>query len=90
VQQSVLCFQRKHGHSHLIVVLNFTPMVREDYHIGVPQNGVYREIFNSDSHYYAGTNTGNGNVQTTDEPWMNQTHSLKLTLPPLGAIILKI
>jgi len=56
----------------------------------VPQNGVYREIFNSDSHYYAGTNTGNGNVQTTDEPWMNQTHSLKLTLPPLGAIILKI
>ncbi len=90
VQQSVLCFQRKHGHSHLIIVLNFTPMVREDYHIGVPQNGVYREIFNSDSHYYAGTNTGNGNVQTTDEPWMNQTHSLKLTLPPLGAIILKI
>ena len=90
VQQSILCFQRTHGQAHLVVVLNFTPVVREDYRIGVPDQGVYHEIFNSDSEYYAGTNTGNGAVETIDEPWMNQLFSLNLTLPPLGAIILKL
>ena len=49
VQQSILCFQRTHGQAHLVVVLNFTPVVREDYRIGVPDQGVYHEIFNSDS-----------------------------------------
>ena len=90
VQQSILCFQRTHGQAHLVVVLNFTPVIRENYRIGVPEQGVYREIFNSDSEYYAGTNTGNGAVETIDEPWMNQLFSLNLTLPPLGAIILKL
>ncbi len=90
VQQSILCFQRTHGQAHLIIVLNFTPIVRENYRIGVPVQGVYREIFNSDSEYYSGTNTGNGAIETIDEPWMNQLFSLNLTLPPLGAIILKL
>ncbi|MDD5214268.1 MAG: 1,4-alpha-glucan branching protein GlgB [Methylococcales bacterium] len=90
VQQSILCFQRIHGQSRIIIVLNFTPVIRENYRIGVPDKGVYREIFNSDSSYYAGSNIGNGVVETEDEPWMNQNYSLTLTLPPLGAIILKI
>ena len=90
VQQSILCFQRNHGNESLIIVLNFTPVVRENYRIGVPVEGMYREIFNSDSEYYAGSNTGNSAVETNNEPWMNQSFSISLTLPPLGAIILKI
>jgi 1,4-alpha-glucan branching enzyme len=90
MQQSILCFQRNHGHEHLIIVLNFTPVVRENYRVGVPLEGTYREIFNSDSIYYAGSNTGNDLVKTDAEPWMNQLYSLNLTLPPLGAIILKL
>ncbi len=90
VQQSILCFQRIHGQSRIIVVLNFTPVVRENYRIGVPDKGVYHEILNSDSSYYAGSNIGNGTIETEDEPWMNQNYSLTLTLPPLGALILKI
>jgi 1,4-alpha-glucan branching enzyme len=85
-----LCFQRNHGQDHLIIVLNFTPVIREHYRVGVPMKGTYREIFNSDSEYYAGSNIGNGVVETDDEPWMNQLNSVVLTLPPLGAVILKI
>ena len=90
VQKSILCFQRNHGQEHLVIVLNFTPVVRENYRVGVPLNGTYREIFNSDSKYYSGENIGNGVIQTEDEPWMNQLNSVVLTLPPLGAVILKI
>lgn len=90
VQQSILCFQRIYGQSRIIIILNFTPVVRENYRIGVPDKGVYREIFNSDSSYYAGSNIGNDVVETEDQPWMNQNYSLTLTLPPLGAIIFKI
>jgi 1,4-alpha-glucan branching enzyme len=70
-------------------VLNFTPVPREHYRIGVPTEGVYTEIFNSDSHYYDGSNIGNGAVMSEPIPWMNLPHSLTLTLPPLGALILK-
>jgi 1,4-alpha-glucan branching enzyme len=67
----------------VIVVCNFTPVVREGYRLEVPRDGHYREIFNSDSAYYGGTNVGNGgNVQTDGQ-------TLALTLPPLGALILK-
>lgn len=90
VQQSILCFQRIYGQSRIIIILNFTPVVRENYRIGVPDKGVYHEIFNSDSSYYAGSNIGNDVVETEDQPWMNQNYSLTLTLPPLGAIIFKI
>jgi 1,4-alpha-glucan branching enzyme len=48
--------------------------------------GYYREIFNSDSEYYSGTNTGNGCVNSEEKAYMGQQYSLNLTLPPLGAI----
>jgi 1,4-alpha-glucan branching enzyme len=90
VQQSIISYHRKSDHEDLIIVLNFTPVVREAYRIGVSQPGTYTEIFNSDSSYYAGSNTGNGTVLSEPIPWMNQLHSVNLTLPPLGAIILKL
>ncbi len=89
-QQSIISYRRKSAHEDLIVILNFTPVPREAYRIGVPNAGTYYEIFNSDSHYYDGSNTGNGAVLTEPQPWMNQDHSISVTLPPLAGIILKM
>ena len=88
--QSIISYQRKSGNKSLIVILNFTPIPRYNYRIGVPAEGTYSEIFNSDSEFYGGSNIGNGSPLNTDPiPWMNQNHSLSLTLPPLGAIIVQ-
>lgn len=90
IQQSVISYRRKHGSEELIVVLNFTPVIRENYRIGVPNAGTYYEIFNSDSEYYDGTNTGNGVVLSEPVKCSHQEHSISLTLPPLAAVILKL
>jgi 1,4-alpha-glucan branching enzyme len=88
--QSVLSYMRQSDGETVIVVLNFTPVPRTHYRLGVPHAGVYHEILNSDSAYYAGSNLGNGgNLNTENIAWMNRPHSLLLTLPPLGAVILK-
>ncbi|MGR9035354.1 MAG: 1,4-alpha-glucan branching protein GlgB [Gammaproteobacteria bacterium] len=89
-EQSVISYRRKDGNSELIVVLNFTPVVRENYRVGVPEDGAYREIINSDSGVYDGSNVLNGTVRSEPIPWMNLPHSLNLTLPPLGGMILEI
>lgn len=89
VQQSIISYRRKSGHEDLCIILNFTPVPREMYRIGVPKAGVYTEIFNSDSAYYDGSNVGNGAVLSEPVPWMNQANSICVSLPPLGAIILK-
>ncbi len=89
--QSILSYiRRARDGSHAVVILNFTPIVRERYRIGVPGGGEYREVFNSDSTFYGGGNVGNaGTLVSTPKPWMNLPHSLELTLPPLGALILR-
>ncbi len=89
VQQSVISYRRKSATEDLIIVLNFTPIPREFYRVGVPFEGSYTEIFNSDSVYYGGSNVGNSIALSEPEPWMNQPHSINLTLPPLAAIVLK-
>ena len=89
--QSILSYLRRDGDDCSIVVLNFTPVVRQNYRIGVPTPGRYREVFNSDSYFYAGSNVGNGpTVATQAGPWMGRPCALSLTLPPLGALILKL
>jgi 1,4-alpha-glucan branching enzyme len=90
-QQSVLSFLRKgDGDEMMVVVLNMTPVPRHDYRIGVPREGRYREVFNSDSEFYGGSNMGNGSklILAEDRPWMNRQYSLSLILPPLAAIVL--
>ena len=89
--QSVVSFLRRAGETFLIVVVNFTPVPREGYRIGVPQAGAYREIFNSDSAHYGGSNMGNGAgpLVSEDTAWMNRPHSLTLTLPPLSGIVIR-
>ncbi|HKZ69079.1 MAG TPA: alpha amylase C-terminal domain-containing protein, partial [Anaerolineales bacterium] len=74
----------------IIVVANFTPVPRMGYRVGVPAPGHYREIFNSDSMYYGGSNVGNiGGLTTDEEPWQGQPCSVIMTLPPLAVVYLK-
>jgi 1,4-alpha-glucan branching enzyme len=103
-QNSVLVFQRKgqpaegsaqssgsDPASHLVVALNFTPVPRHEYRIGVPAAGAYEEIFNSDATVFGGSGVGSGSAALHTEPvhWMNHPQSLVLTLPPLAGIVLK-
>jgi 1,4-alpha-glucan branching enzyme len=81
----------KGGDESVIAVVNFTPVPREDYRIGVPAPGLYAELLNSDAELYGGGNVGNGGAIATDPI---ATHgfdqSLGLRLPPLGFLLLKL
>lgn len=75
----------------LVVVLNFTPVPRENYRIGVPKEGFYEEIFNSDAAIYGGANIGNMGGKLADKvPFHGRPYSIEITLPPLGGLIFKI
>ncbi|MDW8468583.1 MAG: 1,4-alpha-glucan branching protein GlgB [Burkholderiales bacterium] len=87
---SVLSFVRRaRSGACLVVVLNFTPVPRTGYRIGVPRAGFWRERLNTDSAYYGGSNVGNGGTLFAEPaPYMGQPATLALTLPPLAALIL--
>jgi len=90
--QSVISYVRRASDgTSIFVVLNFTPILRIGYRIGVPVEGIYREIFNSDSTYYGGSNMGNaGCIVSTHEPCMGLSDSIIITLPPLAGIIFSL
>ena len=90
--QSIISYIRRGtDDSFAIIVLNFTPVPRQAYRIGVPSEGNYHELFNSDAACYGGSNLGNNaGIQTEYVPWMNQQLSIVLTLPPLAGIILTL
>ena len=89
--QSVLSYLRKTEDESIIVVLNFTPVIRDDYRIGVPVEGDYEIIFNSDSDFYSGSNAGSDSVISAENiAWMNRPASLTLSLPPLAGLVLKL
>lgn len=74
----------------LLFAANFTPFVRENYRIPVPQRGYYTEVLNSDNLKYGGSDVLNtGELQTAPIPMEGRTHSLCLTLPPLAITVLK-
>jgi 1,4-alpha-glucan branching enzyme len=89
---SVLSFLRKAKSGEtILVVLNFTPVVRHHYLIGLPEAGFFREIFNTDADIYWGSNTGNvGGARATAVPHQHWPYSVALTLPPLGACFFKL
>jgi 1,4-alpha-glucan branching enzyme len=90
--RSVVSFLRrgKNQDNFLIFVCNFTPVPRSNYRIGVPQPGFYREILNSDSSLYGGSNAGNAGGRWAEPiPWQGRPYSIALTLPPLGVLVLK-
>ncbi len=75
----------------VVAVLNWTPILRHDYRIGVPEAGFYEEMLNSDAEVYGGSNVGNeGGRQTEEVPRHGHQQSLVLTLPPMGTLILKL
>ena len=91
VDNSIVSFLRraKNPGDAVVCVFNFTPVVRENYRVGVPAPGFYREIVNSDAALYGGGNIGNaGGVASEAVPWMGRDHSVLLALPPLGALFL--
>ncbi|MCK7581991.1 MAG: alpha amylase C-terminal domain-containing protein [Chromatiales bacterium] len=90
--QSVISFLRygRDG-SFVVVALNFTPVPRHGYRLGVPTPGLYAEVLNSDSAYYGGSNTGNGSgIAAVPQPWMGRPASIEITLPPLAGVILQL
>ena len=88
---SVLSFLRKSdGGDVVLVVLNFTPVPRESYRVGVPRAGLWTEVLNSDAAEYQGSGVGNmGGVEASPVPLHGRSWSLALSLPPLGAVFLK-
>jgi 1,4-alpha-glucan branching enzyme len=73
------------AHARCLVIVNFSPNVYRDYRVPVPFAGKWKEVFNSDSAHYGGTNVGNiGEVHAVDD----KTPELRLTIPPLAAIFL--
>src|SRR6267143_2513040 len=89
--QSVASYLRKSkSGAPVLVVLNYTPVTREGYRVGVPQGGEWRELLNSDAPVYGGSGVGNlGAVRAEATPSHGREFSLLLTLPPLGALFLK-
>lgn len=88
-EASVLSFLRKAPDRFVLVVCNFTPVVRHGYRVGVPALTAYRELLNSDSEYYGGSNAGNAGLLKAEPIAANgQPQSLALTLPPLAVIVL--
>ncbi len=86
---SYLRFDKQHTQC-ILVVLNFTPVVRESYTLGVPFGGTWTEVFNSDAGYFGGSGVGNAGQRTAVPDNMDgREFSLELTVPPLGAVFLK-
>lgn len=90
--QSILSYIRRgNDHSFVIIVLNFTPVPRHQYRLGVPQPGYYQKVLDSDAACYGGSNFGNDHGYQSDPvPWMNNPVSISLDLPPLAGVILQL
>jgi 1,4-alpha-glucan branching enzyme len=89
---SVLAYLRKakDPHDMLLVCCNFTPVVRQNHRVGVPHEMWFREIFNSDSQHYGGTNVGNfPGVGAEPVEWHGRPWSINTTMPPLAVTIFK-
>jgi 1,4-alpha-glucan branching enzyme len=88
--ESIISYLRRGRNPHEIAVIicNFTPIPRENYRIGVPQPGRYRERINTDAVEYGGSGIGNaGEVHADPEPMHGQPCSIRLNLPPLAALV---
>jgi len=87
--ENIIAFMRRAPHSGgaLVCVCNFSPVVRHGYRIGLPQGGAFREVLNTDSGRYGGSNIGNaGRIYGDAQPWQGLSHSASITLPPLAAL----
>lgn len=87
---SVFAFVRRDSQGNeLLVVSNFTPVPRYEYRIGIHRPGYYREVLNTDSEYYRGSNLGNqGHVHSEECASHHRPHSISITVPPLATLYL--
>lgn len=91
--ESLLGFVRKAKDSadQLLVYCNFTPVVRRDHRVGVPQPGWYQELFNSDSVHYGGSNVGNfPGIEAERRGSHGRSWSIPVTVPPLGVVVFQV
>jgi 1,4-alpha-glucan branching enzyme len=89
---SVISFIRKGRSSHEVVLFvgNYTPVPRDSYLVGVPREGFWREVLNTDATGYGGSGKGNlGGVETLPMSVHGRPRTLSLTLPPLSCLFLK-
>jgi 1,4-alpha-glucan branching enzyme len=90
-ESMVSYLRRGRGQEPIVVVCNFKPVVREDYRVGVPRPGWYRERINPDALDYAGSGVGSaGGVRAESHPTHGHAHSIHWRLPPLGALIFSV
>jgi 1,4-alpha-glucan branching enzyme len=86
---NVFAFARRdrEGDRMIVFVANLSPVPRHNYRLGLPRSGVWRELVNTDSGYYGGSDVGNlGGVTAEPIGWSGQPFSAEFTLPPLGAL----
>ena len=84
---SVFSLLRKGGGRPVLVAMNLTPVLRPGYRIGVPVDGMWDVLLNSDDEVYWGSGAGSrGAVEATDEPMHGRAHSVAIDLPPLGVV----
>jgi len=91
-ENSILVYYRKgeNKKDDLVIVLNLTPVIRYYYRIGLPHKGEYEVILNTDDEHYYGSGVRVDNIVAEVFHWMNKEFSAKLTLPPLGGVVLKL
>jgi 1,4-alpha-glucan branching enzyme len=91
-ENSVIAYMRKgeKEEENLIIVCNLTPVIRENYRIGVPLQGKLKEIFNSDDTVFGGSGVKNKTVKTEAIVWNHKPFSAELLLPPLGTVVFKL
>jgi 1,4-alpha-glucan branching enzyme len=91
-EKSILSFLRKSydGRQVILCVFNLKPVTRTNYRLGVPHDGYWQEVLNSDATFFGGSGIGNyGGREATPIPYHGLWHSLSLTLPPLAAVFFK-
>lgn len=90
--QSIISFIRRseNPQEELVILINFDVNAREDFRLGVPEWGVWEELFNSDDEQFGGSGVINkGKIKCQDEPWNGREQSVVVRVPPLGGMILK-
>ena len=86
--ENMLVFLRKAEGETLLVVCNFSPLVYEKHKIGVPFEGKYKEIFNSDSEEFGGSDVRNKRVKTSKKSECDGfENSIEITVPPMGVAV---
>ncbi len=91
-EHSIISFIRKGktAGDTVLVVCNFTPEPRNNYRVGVPAGGYWKEVLNSDAHEYGGSGHGNlGGLEASPVPYHGRYYSLSLSLPPLGILFFR-